>query len=84
MSANTLSELKAFREFLDEQIERGRVQSSPEQVLELWRRQQDLHESVAAVREALAEMDAGDTGQPLDEFMKEFRARQCRGECNEL
>jgi putative addiction module component (TIGR02574 family) len=75
MSANALAELNAFRQFLDEQIEQGRVHSSPEQVVELWRRQQGLRESTMAVRQALSEMDAGDLGQPLDEFLDEFRTR---------
>lgn len=75
MSTNAMTELKAFRAFLDEQIERGRAQSSPEQLVELWQRQQDLLEGVRAVRQALSDMDAGDTGRPLDEFIDEFRAR---------
>ena len=80
MSLNALDELKAFRQFLDEQIERGGVHASPEQVVKLWRRQQELRDSTSAVREALSEMDAGDVGQPLDEFLDEFRTRSMLSE----
>ena len=33
-------------------------------------------ESELAVKDALADMDAGDTGQPFDEFMCELRQRR--------
>jgi hypothetical protein len=74
MSANVSSELHAFRQFLDAQIESGRDDLTPEESLRLWRAErQEFEESVAAIREALAELDAGGKGTPLDEFVKEFR-----------
>jgi hypothetical protein len=36
---------------------------------------QYLADDVAAVRESLADMAAGDNGVPLDEFDREFRAK---------
>lgn len=75
MSSNALAELKAFRQFLDEQIEQGGVHASPEEVVELWRRHQELRDSTSAARQALSEMDPGDVGQPLDDFLDEFRTR---------
>ena len=80
MSSNHLAELKAFRQFLDEQIEHGGVHASPEQVVKLWRRQQQLRDSTSAVRQALSEMDSGDVGQPLDDFLDEFRTRSMLSE----
>jgi hypothetical protein len=72
------TELEAFRSFLDNQIASGRRDLTPEQSLEMWResRRQDLEDSVAAVRKALADLDAGETGQPLREFIAEFRTQQ--------
>ncbi|MEX2561249.1 MAG: hypothetical protein WD403_15105 [Pirellulales bacterium] len=76
MSTESANELQAFRRFLDEQIESGRLDLSPEESLRLWQQQRrDLDESVAAVQRALAEMDAGETGKPLAEFADEFRRR---------
>ena len=31
------------------------------------------HEDVAAVKQAIADMEAGDRGKPFDEFVEEFR-----------
>lgn len=66
-------ELESFRRFVDQQIEGGHADRSPEEMVELWRQQQELSESVAAVREALADMEAGDPGQPLAELVQRFR-----------
>jgi hypothetical protein len=60
-----------------EQINAGLPYSSPGEVLEAWRLQnripKEMAEDVQAVREALADMDAGDTGIPAAEFLEEFR-----------
>ena len=65
------TELVAFRDFLDGQIESGRADLTPEASVELWR--ETLAQSAAAVNKALAELKAGETGQPLREFIAEFR-----------
>jgi hypothetical protein len=53
---------------------------SPEECLELWRAQnpsEDQFEAEAqAIREAIDDMRAGDVGQPLREFLMEFRAQK--------
>ena len=36
-------------------------------------------DTVQALREAIADMEAGDTGVPLDQFDQEFRARHKMG-----
>jgi hypothetical protein len=72
----TQPELVAFRAFLDGQIACGRADLTPEESLELWRAsRQEFADSVAAVKKALADLDAGETGQPLREFITEFRVQ---------
>jgi hypothetical protein len=69
-----ISELTEFRHFLDEQIELGRTDLTPEQMLQMWREaRQNLPETIAAVRRALTEFDSGITGRSLREFAEEFR-----------
>jgi len=52
---------------------------TPENPLGAWRSQNppatDFDDTVAAVREALADMEAGDTGTPFEEFDRDFRLR---------
>jgi hypothetical protein len=55
----------------------GRDDLSPEEAVDLWR---DLHpspgeheETVAAVRQSLADMAAGDEGRPMEEVDREIR-----------
>lgn len=76
MAREGVSELEAFRAFVDQQIESGQSEQSPESVLRLWQAyREDLMESVAAIKQALSDMDAGETGKPLREFMDEFRKK---------
>jgi hypothetical protein len=75
MAREGVSELEAFRDFVDQQIESGQADQSPENVLRQWQIERaQLMESVRAVKEGLEDMDAGDTGRPLREFMEEFKA----------
>jgi hypothetical protein len=64
---------------LGEQISNRDSDLTPEECLQLWRAENptptELHKSVAAVKEALADMEAGDTGKPFDEFVEEFRTK---------
>jgi hypothetical protein len=74
MESGTLSEVAAFRDFLTHCIEAGNVQVSVEECLEEWRRlREPTRESLAAVREDLAEAEAG-LGQPYRQFLDELRA----------
>lgn len=72
-------ELRGFHQFIAEKLGSGATPLSPEEVLDLWREDhpipEDLEESVAAVREALADMAAGDTGRPVDDVLADLRAR---------
>jgi hypothetical protein len=79
MSAGVQSELASFHQFVGQQLS-DTPQISPEEVLELWRTEHptsdDFAESVAALREALADMAAGDEGISFVDFDREFRARR--------
>jgi hypothetical protein len=69
------SDLHSFYQFLTEQIERGDASMTPEVALGLWRSEQGLTDDEIAIEEALADMDAGDTGITLDELDRRFRER---------
>jgi hypothetical protein len=78
MATSLSNELKEFCQFVAEKLAKGEGNLSPEAAVDQWR---ELHpgpesfdDDVTAVREALADMVAGDTGMPLDEFDREFRA----------
>jgi hypothetical protein len=75
-----MNELESFHRFLGDQLARGDSTLSPEECLKLWRAQnpsEDAFEAEAqAIREAIDDMRAGDVGQPLQEFLLEFRAQR--------
>ena len=79
MSTSVANELANFHHFVAERLERGEGEISPEQALDLWRAEHpgpdEFGDTVQALREAIADMEAGDTGVPLDQFDREFRAR---------
>jgi hypothetical protein len=79
MSTDTHQELLNFHHFVSEQLNSGQPCLSPEEALEVWRLQnpseEEFEEDVEAIREALADMEAGDTGRPFEEFDREFRKR---------
>jgi hypothetical protein len=79
MSTDAHQELLSFHRFVGEQLNTGRPCLSPEEALEVWRLQnrspEEFEEDVQAIREALADMEAGDTGRPFEEFDREFRKR---------
>jgi len=79
MSTDANQDLLGFHQFVGEQLRLGAPYSSPEEVLEAWRLRnrspEEMAEDVQAIREALADMEAGDTGRPFDEFDREFRKR---------
>jgi hypothetical protein len=76
MSCDSDGELASFLRFLGEKLAQ-KVDMSPEEALDIWRTNHPLAEDddVAAVNEALAEMEAGDTGVPFAEFDRQSRAR---------
>jgi hypothetical protein len=78
MSLDPNAELAQFQQFLVDHLQKGES-LSPEEALDLWRLRHpnpdDFDDCVRALREALAELDAGERGVPLDEFDREFRRR---------
>jgi hypothetical protein len=79
MSTGVEKELANFNMFVAERLERGEGEISPEQALDLWRAEHpdpdEFGDTVQALREAIADMEAGDSGVPLEQFDQEFRAR---------
>ena len=83
MSIDANSELQSFHQFVTEQLATGEQPISPEEALDIWRVQhpspEQYAEDVLAIREALADMEAGDTGVPVEEYLLEFRKRHNLG-----
>jgi hypothetical protein len=79
MATGTHDELSSFHDFLSRKLTSGAAQLSPEEALDLWRAEHpdgdDFSNNVAALREALADMEAGDHGLPLEQFDRKFRQR---------
>ena len=66
--------LDNFHRFAVEQLRHQASTASLEELLARWRAARERTETNAAIREGLAQMNAG-LGRPLDEFMADFRAR---------
>jgi hypothetical protein len=79
MATGTPGELSCFHDFLSQKLTSGATQLSPEEVLDLWRAEHpavdEYPNDVAALKEALADMEAGEHGVPLDQFDDKFRQR---------
>lgn len=78
MAIDPNQELARFHDFLGDCLSQGDA-LTPEDALALWRIENpafwEIEETVLAVQESLADMEAGDTGMPLDEFVEQFRQR---------
>jgi hypothetical protein len=79
MSIDSNAELRSFGAYIAELIESGKEVVSPEDALARWRMQnlspEEFDEEVAAIREALDDMEAGDKGRPMEEFLAEVDAQ---------
>ncbi len=79
MATETRAELVSFHRFLSEKLADEGAHLSPEEAVDLWRAEHpapdDGARDVAAVKEALADMEGGDRGLPLEEFDRRFRER---------
>ena len=79
MPLDAPSELENFHRFVADQLGAGKAALSPEEALDLWRDRQPMGDefasTAAALKEALSEMDQGDRGQVLDEFVRIFREK---------
>lgn len=78
MSVDPALELAQFQQFIIDHLERG-VSMSPEEAVDLWRASHPdsatYEEDVEAVRQALAELDAGEPGMTIEEFAAKIRDR---------
>ena len=79
MATSLSNELAEFHRFVAEKLAKGEAGLSPEAAVDQWRElhpdAEDLADGVAAVKEALASIAAGDRGVPFDEFDREFRTK---------
>ena len=77
MPAQTVEELREFRQFLSEKVGAEATDLSPEEALDEWRRlrpqPQTFDDEEAAIREALDDLANGDRGIPFEEFDRDFR-----------
>lgn len=72
MQDHVASSLHDFHKFVGEQLQLGAgAKMSPEEALQIWRERQA---TLAAVREGLADIEAGRT-KPLQQFLSEFQSR---------
>jgi hypothetical protein len=79
MTTERRDDLKAFHDFVEEQLANGGASLTPAETLELWEIQHPSDEeqaaTVEALREALDDMRAGDTGVPVREFLADLRRK---------
>jgi hypothetical protein len=79
MSTDAQHDLLSFHQFVTTQLNLGRSELSPEEALDEWRLHnrspEEYAADVQAIREALDDMESGDKGTPVDEFLQEFRNR---------
>ncbi len=79
MTAVVANELERFHQFVEDKLASLSADLSPEEVLSEWRTTHpspdDLSESVVAVKQALADMRAGDRGRPAEQVIAELRQR---------
>jgi hypothetical protein len=80
MNTQSLDDLREFHRFVGEKVNNGGASLSPEEVLDEWR---DLHpdpeaakEDLAAIQEAIDDMENGDNGISFEEFDRDFRNRR--------
>jgi hypothetical protein len=79
MSTPSENDLRDFHHFVGEKVNNGGASLSPEEVLDEWRTlhpdPNSIAEDVAAIQEAVDDMENGETGIPFEEFDRAFRAR---------
>lgn len=79
MITEPINELRDFHRFVGEKFHNGGGSLSPEEVLDEWRTHHPdtttVEDDVAAIQEAIDDMDNGDVGIPIEDFDRDFRAR---------
>ena len=79
MNDQSTDDLLDFRRFIDEKLSNGGAHLSPEEALDEWREKHlgpdEIDETeVAAIQEAIDDMERGDRGRDADEVIAEIRA----------
>ena len=76
MTTDSTSDTHAFYEYLGARLKNGGAEGSPEALVQEWRMQQGEFEATeTGLREAIADMEAGDHGRPLKEVAEEIRRK---------
>jgi hypothetical protein len=79
MATPSIHDLRDFHQFVGNKVNNGGALLSPEEVLDEWRMLHpdpgEVAEDVAAIQEAIDDLENGDTGIPFEEFDRSFRAR---------
>ncbi len=70
MSTNSINDAEAFYRFLGEQLHLGLPSQTPEELLDDWRNRREYDETLAVVREGMADAEAGRM-RPLRELLDE-------------
>jgi hypothetical protein len=82
MKLTSQPELVQFLKFFQELVAEGRTDLSIEQALELWREPcqcpDDPDSTLAALREGIADMEAGEQGIPIEKFNRELGEQRSR------
>lgn len=75
----TLLQLNQFHEYAEQRLTAGSAALDLVELATEWQFQHEsqdhMKQDTLAVKAALADMDAGETGRPMSEFMKEFEER---------
>ena len=75
----TLEQLNQFRQYAEQRLTAGPKALDMVELAAEWQfqheSQEHLKEDTLAVRASLRDMDAGETGRPLSEFLKDFEER---------
>ena len=79
MATDRSNDLRAFKHFIDAKLSNGGSDLTLDDALGLWDIEtqpvSEREASIKAVREALDDMHAGDTGIPADELMAPLRRK---------
>jgi hypothetical protein len=77
--STTQQDIQSFAQFAEQELSKGGSEPSIDELFDLWRAAnpsaKELAESVNAVKAALVDMEAGDTGIPADEHLARLRAK---------
>ncbi len=79
MATERANDLRAFKGFIDEQLSNGGTDLTLDEALARWEYEnapeEEREETIRAVREALDDMRAGDTGIPASEAIAALRRK---------